>query len=391
MTDSNHSSSCARRQALKASLLGVTGGFLAQTQESNASSYVNSQAAQVTKNKPQRQTKPSSLTLQKGHIMAIHVARFVHQQRTQWGVLTGKHILPIAGEYATTADFIRGNSINALRDLLKQDTKKDSLLALTDVKVLSPVTTNQQFICQGANYRQHMIESGMDPDAKSYNMIFTKATSCIVPADSELIKPSHVRFLDYEVEMGLVLKRDVLSKTVVTDANLHEFVAGAVIVNDYSARDIQIPQTQFYKGKSYRTFGPVGPYLCLLAPEEIKLLKNLKLQLSVNGQVRQQDSTSNLVFGPAETLTELSGVQNLMMGDLLSTGTPAGCALSVPSPFKQRIGALLPEKTKWAIFNKVQEGRSQYLKPGDIVEARISSADGVIDLGVQRNKVVAEN
>lgn len=322
--------------------------------------------------------------------MAIHVARFVYQQRTQWGVVTGKQILPIAGEFATTADFIRGNPISALRDLLKQDAKNDKLLALSDVQVLSPVTTNQQFICQGANYRQHMIESGMDPDAKSYNMIFTKATSCIAPAGSDLIKPARVRFLDYEVELGLILKRDVLAKTVVTDANLHEFVAGVVIVNDYSARDVQIPQTQFYKGKSFRTFGPVGPYLCLLAPEEMKYLKNLQLQLSVNGQVRQKDTTANLVFGPAETLTELSGVQDLMMGDLLATGTPAGCALSVPSQFKQRIGALLPEKTKWAIFLKVQEGRSQYLKPGDIVEAKISSADGVIDLGVQRNKVVAE-
>ncbi|MFX5649112.1 fumarylacetoacetate hydrolase family protein, partial [Acinetobacter baumannii] len=72
-------------------------------------------------------------------------------------------------------------------------------------------TGNQQFICQGANYRQHMIESGMDPDAKHFNMIFTKAPGCIVPADSELVKPAKVRFLDYEIELGLVLKRDINS------------------------------------------------------------------------------------------------------------------------------------------------------------------------------------
>ncbi len=231
----------------------------------------------------------------------------------------------------------------------------------------------------------------MDPDAKAYNMIFTKATSCIASPDSDLIKPAQVRFLDYEIELGLIIKRDVLTKTVVTDANLHEFVAGAVIVNDYSARDIQIPQTQFYKGKSFRTFGPIGPHLCLLTVPEMRYLRDLQLTLTVNGQVRQKDSTANLVFGPAETLTELSGVQDLYVGDLLSTGTPAGCALSVPSPFKQRVGALLPEAVKWAIFNKVQEGRDQYLKAGDIVEARIQSPDGVIDLGVQRNKVINGN
>ena len=92
---------------------------------------------------------------------------------------------------------------------------------------------------------------------------------------------------------------------------------------------------------------------------------------------------------PAETLTELSGVQDFAVGDLLATGTPAGCALSVPSPIKQRLGALLPERKKWEIFNKVQAERTQYLKPGDVVEASIRSADGAIDLGTQRNCIVA--
>jgi len=321
--------------------------------------------------------------------MAIHTVRYSHQGRIQWGLVSRNRITPLPGEFATTADFIRSHEAGALHEFAASDTaSRASTLALDAVQILSPVTRNQQFICQGANYRQHMIESGMDPDAKAYNMIFTKATSCIVPAHSDLIKPAVVRFLDYEIELGLILKRDVLAKTVVTAANLHEFVAGLVIVNDYSARDIQIPQTQFYKGKSFRTFGPVGPFLCLLTPQDMKYLGNLQLTLTVNGQVRQKDTTANLVFGPAETLTELSGVQDLYAGDLLSTGTPAGCALSVPSPFKQRMGALLPEATKWAIFNKVQEGREQYLKAGDVVEARIQSPDGAIDLGVQRNKVV---
>ena len=172
----------------------------------------------------------------------------------------------------------------------------------------------------------------MDPDAKTYNMIFTKATSCITAADSDVVRPRVVQFLDYEIELGLVIRREITSKVAVTDANLHKFVAGAVIVNDYSARDIQIPQTQFYKGKSFRTFGPIGPYLCLLEASDIPLLKELELTLMVNGEVRQKDSTRNLVFGPAETLTELSGVHDLAPGDLLSTGTPAGCALSIPSP-----------------------------------------------------------
>ncbi|NWE41372.1 fumarylacetoacetate hydrolase family protein [Pseudomonas yamanorum] len=316
--------------------------------------------------------------------MAVHVVHFEHQNRTQWGVINAGRITVIPGDYASTGEFINNTSVTELARM------NDGDLPLSAVKLLSPVTRDQQFVCQGANYRQHMIESGMDPDAKHFNMIFTKATSCIVAADSELIKPSHVRFLDYEIELGLVLKRAITGKVTVTDHNLHDFVAGLVVVNDYSARDIQIPQMQFYKGKSYRTFGPVGPYLCLLEAPDMHYLKNLQLRLTVNGQVRQNDSTANLVYGPAETLTELSGVQDFNSGDLIATGTPAGCALTVPSPAKQRIGALLPDAVKWKIFLKTQESRTQYLKAGDLVEASIRSADGKIDLGTQRNLVVEQ-
>ncbi|BCG03615.1 fumarylacetoacetate hydrolase (plasmid) [Paraburkholderia sp. PGU19] len=316
--------------------------------------------------------------------MALHILHYLHHGRAQWGVVANGAITPIPGEFRSTAEFIEANPVERLL-VLSGPTIPES-----EVQWLSPVTINQQFICQGANYRQHMIESGMDPDVKKFNMIFTKATSCIVPADSTLVKPNEVRFLDYEIELGLVLKRDITSRETVTDENLHEYIAGAVIVNDYSARDIQIPQMQFYKGKSYRTFGPVGPYLCLLEKADIPKLKELVLTLTVNGTVRQNDSTAGLVYGPAETLTELSGVQDLRAGDLLATGTPSGCALSVPSPEKQRAAAQLPEAEKWRLFLQMQAERPQYLQVGDVVEAQIVSYDRSINLGVQRNVVMED-
>jgi len=316
--------------------------------------------------------------------MSVNVIRYEYQGQTQWGVLREGRVTPIPGDYATTGDFVRAHSVATLKAVA------GGTLDLASLRVLSPVTRNQQFVCQGANYRQHMIESGMDPDVKTYNMIFTKAPGCIVAADSDVIKPARVQFLDYEIELGLVMKKPITGKLTVTDANLHEFVAGAVIVNDYSARDVQIPQMQFYKGKSFRSFGPVGPWLTLLDRDSIGALKKLSLKLTVDGELRQNDSTANLVYGPAETLTELSGVHDFEPGDLLATGTPAGCALSIPSPAKQRIAALLPEKKKWELFFKVQAKRRQYLKPGQVVEASIRSADGRVDLGTQRNRIVAE-
>ncbi|MGF6541900.1 fumarylacetoacetate hydrolase family protein [Paraburkholderia youngii] len=316
--------------------------------------------------------------------MALHVLHYLHHGRAQWGVVAEGAITPIPGEYESTAAFIEANPVERLMIL------GGPSIPESEVQWLSPVTANQQFICQGANYRQHMIESGMDPDVKKFNMIFTKAPSCIVAANSAVVKPHAVRFLDYEIELGLVLKRDITSGETVTEENLHEYIAGAVIVNDYSARDIQIPQMQFYKGKSYRTFGPVGPYLCLLEKHDIPKLKELVLTLTVNGTVRQNDTTAGLVYGPAETLTELSRVHDLRTGDLLATGTPSGCALSIPSPEKQRAAAQLPEEEKWRLFLKMQEDRPQYLQVGDVVEAWIVSRDRSINLGVQQNVVVEE-
>jgi 2,4-diketo-3-deoxy-L-fuconate hydrolase len=314
--------------------------------------------------------------------MAVNCVRFEYQHLIRWGVVRDKRIHPIGGEFATTGEFVQHVTASTAASAAGDG------IELAVVKLLSPVTRNQRFICQGANYRQHMIESGVDPDAKTYNMIFTKAPSCIVSADHDVVKPREVQFLDYEIELGLVIKCEIASRVDVNDANLHEFVAGAVIVNDYSARDIQIPQMQFYKGKSFRTFGPVGPYLCLLESKDMPVLKDLELRLTVNAEVRQSDSTRNLVYGPAETLTELSGVHDLYPGDLLATGTPAGCALSIPSPAVQRIAALLPERMRWNAFMRVQAKQCGYLKPGDVVEASIKSDDGTIDLGLQRNLIV---
>jgi 2-keto-4-pentenoate hydratase/2-oxohepta-3-ene-1,7-dioic acid hydratase in catechol pathway len=316
--------------------------------------------------------------------MSLNVLRFRHGGRPLWGVVREGAITVIPGEFATTRAFLEANPIETLSKL------NEPTLNEGDVELHTPVTQNQQFLCQGANYRQHMIESGVDPDAKTFNMIFTKAPSCIAPANADVVRPRRVRFLDYEIELGLVLKRDMTSGQQVTDANLHEFVAGVVIVNDYSARDIQIPELQFYKGKSFRTFGPVGPYLCLLAPDDFKKLRELTLKLTVNGALRQNDSFANVVHGPSETLTELSAVHDLGIGDLLSTGTPAGCALSVPSPTRQRIAALLPVAMKWKMFERIQARRSQYLQLGDVVESRIATADQSIDLGAQRNRIVGD-
>jgi 2-keto-4-pentenoate hydratase/2-oxohepta-3-ene-1,7-dioic acid hydratase in catechol pathway len=167
-------------------------------------------------------------------------------------------------------------------------------------------------------------------------------------------------------------------------------VFAIAIANDLSARDVQLPQTQFFKGKSYRGFCPLGPWLTVLEDDEFDRLDDLELALAVNGTMRQRDSTRNLVFKPAETISELSTFADISPGDVLLTGTPSGCALRVPPPAVRRIVQLLPEAQFWKLFLRSQSRRPQYLRPGDRISARIYSADGRLDLGEQHTEVIAE-
>jgi 2-keto-4-pentenoate hydratase/2-oxohepta-3-ene-1,7-dioic acid hydratase in catechol pathway len=315
--------------------------------------------------------------------MATHLVRYEHGERRRWGVVRGASIAPLDGEYPTTASLIeRGEP-----DWRGAATRAPSL-ELAKVTLLSPVTAPARVICQGANYRQHMIESGLDPDAKRFNMFFEKSDASISAPVGPLVRPSHVQLLDYEIELALVFRRPISGPVTVTAGTLHEYVFGVTIANDVSARDVQLPQMQFFKGKSYRGFCPLGPNLGVLDPGEFGYLDQLTLTLKVNDAVRQQDTTANLVFKPAETITELSTFCDLSTGDVLLTGTPAGCALRAPPPLVRRLMQLvLPEPKLWATFTRVQARRPQYLRPGDVVRGSIASADGVIDLGEQRHVV----
>lgn len=316
--------------------------------------------------------------------MALHIVRFESGQGTAWGVLTGTEVRPLDLPCTTTAELL-AQDYHALPQV---ESRLGAPVPLHSVNLLSPITTPAKVLCQGANYRQHMIDSGMDPDAKHFNMFFTKSSAAITAPVGEIVRPAHVSLLDYEIELTLVLRRQTRGPVTVTPENLHEYVAGICIGNDVSARDVQLPQMQFHKAKSYRTFCPLGPVLCLLAPDEMHHLDNLMLQTRVNGVIRQTDNTRNMVFKPAETLTEYSQIADFEPGDVLMTGTPSGCALSLPSTTVVKLTSLLPEARKWELFKSTQQRRWQYLQPGDRLTLEIRSSDGRIDLGRQEHLVV---
>jgi 2-keto-4-pentenoate hydratase/2-oxohepta-3-ene-1,7-dioic acid hydratase in catechol pathway len=230
-------------------------------------------------------------------------------------------------------------------------------------------------------------QSGLDPDAKTFNMFFTKSDASVAPPVGTVQRPAHVALLDYEIELALVFRRAIQSPVTVTREALKDYVFAAAIANDISARDVQLPQMQFFKGKSYRGFYPLGPWLTVLEPDEFAFLDDLHLQLVVKGTVRQSDTTANLVFKPWETISELSTFAQVSPGDVLLTGTPSGCALHVPPPTVRRFLQPLPERTFWQLFLTSQSRRPAYLQPGDRMTATIRSADGRLNLGQQTTTI----
>jgi 2-keto-4-pentenoate hydratase/2-oxohepta-3-ene-1,7-dioic acid hydratase in catechol pathway len=233
------------------------------------------------------------------------------------------------------------------------------------------------------NYASHVTDAGMNP-ATIPLTFFRKASGSINGPHADVVRPAHVRLLDYEVEIGLVIGRPVPVGTEITEDNLADYVAGLVVTNDVSARDVQLPQTQFYEAKSYPGFTPVGPALVLLERDELKRFPDLRLRLWVNGQPRQDSWVGgDMIYPPVQALAALARFQHLDPGDLLLTGTPVGTALSAPA----KPIALLPPARKWQIFLGRQANNPKYLQDGDVVEATVGTDDGVIDLGRQRTPV----
>ncbi|NBM18111.1 fumarylacetoacetate hydrolase family protein [Streptomyces sp. GC420] len=254
--------------------------------------------------------------------------------------------------------------------------------------LLPPVTTPCRVVAQMVNYRSHAVDSGFDPDTVP-PAFFRKASGSVSGPYQDIVRPPHVRFLDYEVELGLVMGADLPVGTEVTDTTLAKYVAALVVADDVSARDLQLPKTQFYESKSYPTFTPLGPRLLLVDADDLARLPDLRLTLKVNGATRQDCTTTDMIVRPARALTLLARFQTLNPGDVLLTGTPGGTALKSPGKLLATLAALLPPHKRWQKFFARQQANPDYLKDGDVVTVRIATDDGVLDLGEQRTVVRA--
>ena len=260
-------------------------------------------------------------------------------------------------------------------------------VAVDTLQLVSPVTRPCRVVAQMTNFASHVKDAGMDPATVPLTF-FRKASASITGPFDDIVKPGHVTLLDYEVEIGLVIGRAIPVGATISEDSLSEFIAGLVVTNDVSARDIQLPQTQFYEAKSYPTFTPVGPELVLLTADEFKRFGDLRLRLSVSGVERQNALVKgDMLYQPLEALQSLTRFQELAPGDLILTGTPMGTALSAPPKPLAIAGNLLPTALKWKLFFSGQARNPRYLQHGDTVEASVATDDGAVDLGTQRSTI----
>ncbi|MFD8722835.1 fumarylacetoacetate hydrolase family protein [Streptomyces sp. NPDC059629] len=301
-----------------------------------------------------------------------------------WWVVRGDRAVPVETKAATTAELLADRA--AVREAAASG---EPGTPVADLVALSPVTTPCRVVAQMVNYHSHAHDSGFKGEIPP--TFFRKASGSVSGPGEAVVRPSHVKFLDYEIELGLVMGASLPVGTVVEERDLPSYVAALVITNDISAREVQLTKTQFYESKSYPTFTPTGPHLTLLEPEDFAHLLDLRLKLSVNGELRQDRTLADMIVRPARALTLLARFQTLDAGDLLLTGTPGGTALKAPPKAVEKLGALLPPAVKWKAFFKSQAKNPHYLNPDDVITATIATPDGRIDLGEQRTPVAAAN
>jgi 2-keto-4-pentenoate hydratase/2-oxohepta-3-ene-1,7-dioic acid hydratase in catechol pathway len=254
------------------------------------------------------------------------------------GVLAGEDLLPTACRNLFEAIDAGGAS-----PLLRA-------APVTDHRLRAPLRPGK-ILCTGINYRSHLDEN---PAATlpAEPFVFAKLPSAVVGPGEPIRIPSPQTNLDYEVELAVVIGRRVRGLSV-DDALSAVF--GYTLCNDVSARDVQFRDNQLTLGKGFDTFAPLGP--CVVTADEIGDPQELRLWCTVNGDLRQDSSTSQMLFSVVELLAYVSRHVTLEPGDVITTGTPAGVAAFRQPPV--------------------------YLRPGDVIEI------GADQIGVLRNPVEA--
>ncbi|WP_310533707.1 fumarylacetoacetate hydrolase family protein [Novosphingobium sp.] len=259
----------------------------------------------------------------------MKLLRYADDGKPQLGVVRGDDVVslaPLAATYPTMLSIVAAGP-TALEAIRKLAETAPAALALNDAKLLAPIEQPGKFLAIGMNYAKHIEEAKrLGQPTPTQQFWFNKQTSC-VSGPFDAIEPGVTEQLDYEVELGVVIGRPAKG---VSEADAIDHVFGYVVANDVSARDWQRHSPTFTMGKSFDTHGPIGPWI--VTADEIADPHALDLRCLVNGEVRQDSNTSELVYNIWQQISYLSIAFTLEPGDLLATGTPSGVGIGMQPP-----------------------------------------------------------
>ncbi len=213
---------------------------------------------------------------------------------------------------------------------------------ISTLRLLAPLPrTRKNVFCVGRNYKAHIVEAararGIAPNFPTVPEFFSKPATTIVGHETGVERhAASTASLDYEVELGLVIGKTIRD---VSREEAIEAIFGYTIVNDISARDAQSRHNQWFKGKSFDTFCPMGP--CIVTADEFGDPASHRISLSVNGGVRQDSNTADMLFSVGEIVASLAKSTTLEAGDVVATGTPEGVAFGMPTPAYLQVGDLM--------------------------------------------------
>jgi 2-keto-4-pentenoate hydratase/2-oxohepta-3-ene-1,7-dioic acid hydratase in catechol pathway len=227
--------------------------------------------------------------------------------------------LPLSVGDIDGAFFRRGGLVD-VRQLLESGALEEVIDQ--PVRYGAPIAKPEKIVCVGLNYRDHAAETGAQIPKEP--ILFMKAPNCVVGPDDDILVPRTSQKTDWEIELGVVI--GATARYLASPEDAPGVIAGYCLSNDVSEREFQIERGgQWDKGKSCETFNPLGPWL--VTGDELRDPQNLDMHLSVNGVVRQDGSTSDMIFGINYIVWYVSQFMVLEPGDLLNTGTPAGVSM----------------------------------------------------------------
>lgn len=325
--------------------------------------------------------------------MAICVVRWSGDGLKRWGRLIGT--APLRPDEIVQVEPLASTAESTAALISEFDTKAGlvgtgTTMTMEARKLVTPVTQDATLVCQGLNYDDHAAESGHN--ARKANLFFTKASSSLCGPYDDIVRPDGVELLDYESEVGILLRQPLKAGTIVTQANLGHHVAAVTLCNDVSARDMMFGASflQWFQGKSCRTFCPTGPILYLMAPDEVAtILDNLSFSLDYRGETRQSACSGQQIYKASETLTQLASFMDLAAGDLILTGTPGGVlAQGTPALAKIMATNLFDDVTRRAELVAESKRMHPFLQPGDTLTLRLRDDSNGVDLGGQFSRIV---